>query len=140
MILSSQNYHLFRIIKGRDFLLEAFEWAIPFGGIPILSVACNGSAEKAGARPSDVIIAATCDISKINLNALPKFPGVVWQLSSATTIEFDLSRATSPDFAVMFRALLGSPLTLTVARSCRPMPECVPTSTELDPIIESFGS
>ncbi len=103
--------------------MSAFDWAVPFGGIPILSVEKGSKAEMAGALPYDVIISATCDISSLRLNSIPKSPRLNWQLISASTVEFDLSMCSSPEFAVLFRALLGNRMSLTVARSSRPMPE-----------------
>uniref|UniRef100_A0A7S0MBS0 Uncharacterized protein n=1 Tax=Cryptomonas curvata TaxID=233186 RepID=A0A7S0MBS0_9CRYP len=110
-------------IKNQDYLLTAFDWALPFGGIPILSVSKGSKAEFAGALPYDVIIAATCDISSLRLNTIPKSPRLNWQLTSASSVEFDLSMCSSPEFAGLFRTLLGHRLSLTIARSSRPMPD-----------------
>lgn len=114
---------LCRVVKGRDFLLQTFEWAVPFGGIPVLSVRSGSKAEIAGIRPFDVIIAASCDISKLSLNSLPQSAGISWQLSSASRVDFDVSRMTSSGFASLFRSILGNTITLTIARSCKPSAE-----------------
>jgi hypothetical protein len=112
-----------RMVKGRDILLQSFEWALPFGGIPVLSVKTGSKAEQAGIRPCDIIIEASCDISNLSLHALPQWPGVSWQLSSASRVDFDVSRMRSMDFAALFRALVGNSITLSIARSSNPIPE-----------------
>ncbi len=112
----------YRSIKGREALLLSFEWALPFGGIPILSVVSGSTAAMAGARPFDVITTLTCDISGLSFSALPSVPGSSWKLIDATHVEFDVTEIDAQDFARIFRSLLGNPIFLSAVRSNVPPP------------------
>mmetsp|Transcript_42386 Transcript_42386/g.113391 ORF Transcript_42386/g.113391 Transcript_42386/m.113391 type:complete len:159 (-) Transcript_42386:296-772(-) len=112
----------YRPIKNRDVILKALEWATPFGGLPILSVAPGSLADASGAKQFDVMISLCCNITNMDFRQLPVVREAPWRLTTATMVEFDLSRVTARDFAKLFRALLGNRLHIAVARTSHPLP------------------